>query len=366
MTFRRLVVPILTLLLAISGLAVAQEFGGIWEFEVDIDPHEPVFSDSLSFESFIRVDYTVSEWTFSSLTRVGDAGWEDQDFLAAGVLGPFSLSASMDFSPPTSSFGSLITNVTVSVDNVILGSRFRLQGGNTFLTLTARGTTGSVALSARVELGESNGVCDFPFKLAVITAAFPFCCFTLTSTLAMSDTGFDQIAFSTTRLPMAEWPWITVDARVVFTVQSKSVTLTPRLNIPTTPCVDIYMTMGDEGWFSLVPVSLDGFRLVCTFDHVTFTAVSYWGEESKPGVLSGTPYWEAYVIESRQDTCCGPFSFDLSVFFIENGLRLFDVALITANVEVAFSEQVTFRMGMDVDTETDTIPSWRLGFVISW
>jgi hypothetical protein len=362
---RRAVAPCLVLLAVMGCLSVGQQLAGLWEFEVDINPQEADFSDALAVRSFVKVEYQVGDWTFASLTRFTDDGWTDQDFTAAGPLGPFTMSATVDFGP-SGTFGSLITSITVPVDGVTLGSRFRLQGGDTFLTLTGRGTSGSVAINARVELGDVNGFCDFPFNEAVIGVAFPICCATISSSLSIDCDGFDQISFSTSGITLPDIPWLTVAAKLVFTTQTKSVTLSPTFNFRSSTCIDLYVSVDSSGPFSLGPASLDGIKLTCTLETVTFTGISYWGDGTKPSPLAGTPYWEVYTIETRQDACCGPLSFDLSVFFIEEGLRLFDVALFEANVELALADQFTFSTGITIDTEAEAISSWRLGFAISW
>ncbi len=98
---------------------------------------------------------------------------------------------------------------------------------------------------------------------------------------------------------------------------------------------------------------------------VTFTGISFWGSGTKPERLAGTSYWEVYTVETNAEACCGPLSFDVSVFFLENGLRLFDVSMFDANLELAVASQFVFSMGLEIDVEVNTT-TWTLGFAITW
>ena len=104
----------------------------------------------------------------------------------------------------------------------------------------------------------------------------------------------------------------------------------------------------------------------CDVGAVTFTGISFWGDGSKPGRLAGTEYWEVYTIATNADACCGPLSFDASVFFLDNGLRLFDVSLFEVNLELTVAPQFVFSTGLEIDVEVNATTIWTLGFKIDW
>jgi len=95
---------------------------------------------------------------------------------------------------------------------------------------------------------------------------------------------------------------------------------------------------------------------------VTFTGLS----ELPGGDLVDAPYWEVYTISTTDDACCGPFSFDISVYFLEGGLRLFDVGLFEAAMEIQISSQFTYNMALSIDVENQNFTEWLIGFVVAW
>jgi hypothetical protein len=110
---------------------------------------------------------------------------------------------------------------------------------------------------------------------------------------------------------------------------------------------------------------------------VQFTGISWWGVKEtsglpgtdpydlKPGLLNGTPYWEAYQIATTDDGCCGPFSFDVTVYFLDAGM-LFDVAEFDANMSIQIATQFTFSMGINIGVAAPAFTSWELGFLVEW
>ncbi len=131
-------------------------------------------------------------------------------------------------------------------------------------------------------------------------------------------------------------------------------------------CIDFYIEVDSSDNLTLSSIAIEGIKLTCDVGTVTFTGVTFWGDGTKPGQLVGTDYWEVYTVESNADDCCGPFSFDVSVFFLENGLRLFDVSMFEVNFELTVAPQFVFSMGLEIDVEVNTTTIWTLGFAITW
>jgi len=131
-------------------------------------------------------------------------------------------------------------------------------------------------------------------------------------------------------------------------------------------CIDFYIQVNSSDNLTIGDISIEGIKLSCDVGAVTFTGISFWGDSSKPGRLAGTEYWEVYTIETNADACCGPLSFDVSVFFLENGLRLFDVSLFEVNLELTVAPQFVFSTGLEIDVEVNATTIWTLGFEIDW
>jgi len=362
---RRVLALGVILLFSLGCAGFAQQLSGSWDLDIDIDPQQTSFSDSLGVYSLLKVNYSIGDWTFGSSTVLDENGWQDQDFSTTGLLGAFTLTAAVDFNPDAT-FGSLVTTMSTSFAGALVGVQFRLEGDDTFLTLTASGSANSVNVSISADFGDDDATCDFPFSDVLISVGFPFCCAEISSSLSIDCDGFDYVAFSASGIVVPTLPWLSIGAQLRYTMQTKSVTLSPTFDFGTVTCIDFYVTVASSGNLTLLEsISIDGIKLSCDVGTVTFTGISYWGE-SNPGRLAGTDYWEVYTIETNDDGCCGPFSFDVSVYFLDGGIRLFDVALFEANLEIEISAQFEFSMGLEIDVQDGATTLWTLGFEISW
>lgn len=346
-------------------IGFAQQLSGSWDLEIEIDPQQVSFADSLGLHSILKVNYTIGDWTFGTATVLAEDGWVDQDFSTTGLLGPYTLTSAVDFNPDAT-FGSLVVTTSVPFAGVLLGTQFTLQGDDTFFIFTASGSSGVVNITITVNFGDDDAVCDFPFDKATISVGFPFCCADISSSLIIGCEGFDQIAFSTSGIAIPNLPWLSIGVQLVYTLQTKSLTLSPTFNFATETCIDFYIQVDSSDNLTIGDISIEGIKLSCDVGAVTFTGITFWGDGSKPGRLAGTDYWEVYTIETNVDACCGPLSFDVSVFFLENGLRLFDVSLFEANLELTVAPQFTFSTGLEIDVEVNATTLWTLGFEIDW
>ena len=159
---------------------------------------------------------------------------------------------------------------------------------------------------------------------------------------------------------------LSIAAQLVYTLQTKSLTLSPTFDFPTETCIDFYIHVDFSDNLITGDITIEEIKLSSDFGAVTFAGISFWGAGGKPGRLAGTDYWEAYTIETNAEACCGPLSFDVSVFFFESGLRLFDVSLFEANLELTVAPQFTFSTGLEIDVEVNATTLWTLGFEIDW
>jgi hypothetical protein len=361
---RRVLALGLIILFGFAGIGLGQQVSGSWDIDIEIDPHQTNFSNALGVYSIIKVNYSICDWTFGSATVLDENGWVDQDFTVTGFLGPFTLTAAVDFNPDAT-FGSLLATTSVPFAGVVLGSQFRLQGEDTFLTLTATGNAGDLSINVSASFGDDDGACDFPFDKVTFNVGFPFCCASISSSLTIACDGFDQMSFSASGIAIPQLPWLTLAAQLVYKLDSKELTLSPTFNFAAVTCISVYVRVDTPEELTFGSVFIDGLKLTCDLGPVTFTGITFFVDTGKPSPLTGTDYWEVYTIKTNQDACCGPFSFEASIFFLENGLRLFDISLIEAGFELAISSQFTFGMELAFDVEAATIV-WTLEFAIIW
>jgi hypothetical protein len=308
----------------------------------------------------------VSGWSFTSDTVLDETGWVAQSFTVDGALGAFTIGSELVFDTNPVGFTSWEVTGGLSLAGVTFDATFTLEPGVTTLEIIGAGSAGNVDVSIELTLGSGVG-CNFDFAGIVIEVAFPFCCANVVSTVEFDCEGFVEATFGVDNIALPNLPWITLDALITFTMDEKTLVLTPTVDFGAVACFDIYIDQATEGNLIIGDITISGIGLSCEIGGVEFTGISYWGEGTKPGLLKGTPYWEAYQIATTDDGCCGPFAFDITIYFLEGGLQLFDVAEFVANMSIQIATQFTFSMGIDIDlTAVPAFTNWTLGFLVEW
>ena len=211
--------------------------------------------------------------------------------------------------------------------------------------------------------GDDNDICDLDWGGVTISLDFPFCCADVTGTVAFDCGGFKYLALDVDGIVVPGLPWLTIDAKLMFDFQSKSLTLSPDFDFDPGICFDVYVSVDSSENLKIGDIHINGIELECEFDYVTFTGISFWGGTGKPGELGS--YWEMYKIESNDETCCGALSFETAVFFDAASVNLADVALFTAEMKIEFGDPFTFSSGLEIDIVANTI-ELSFGFVIDW
>ena len=357
--------------------ASAATLSGSWDTDVTIDPQQTNFNDAIGIVSVLTVAYSVDAWTFTSITDLDEGGWADQDFVVAGTLGAFTLTSALGFDPVIPAFDVWNSTASVAIAGVSFGADFTLQDQDVTLILSGGGLAGDLTVDVVLTFGgDDNDVCDLDWANLAITVGFPFCCTMLESTVAFDCDGFQNVVFVAEGIVVPNLPFLLIDATLEFTLQTKTLTLSPRFDFGATTCFDFYIEYASTGGvapgsvLTLESITIEGLGISCDIGSVTFTGLSFWGTVAepteKPGLLSGTPYWEVYSVSSNEDACCGPFGFDVAVYFLDAGTMLFDVSLIEADMTLQIASQFTFNMGMVVDVEIGAFTEWVVGFLVTW
>jgi hypothetical protein len=356
-------------ILALGVASFAQTLSGSWDSTVAIVP-SPV---ALGIRSELIVAYAVSGWSFSSDTLLTDAGWAAQRFDANGALGEIALGSALVFNPTTAAFASWTATGGLSLAGMTFDGTFTLTPGVTKLAIVGAGTADTVDVDVALTLGGIAG-CDFDFSGVDVTVGFPFSCADVTSTVSFDCDGFSYAEFMVVGIAIPSLPWVTLTATLQFTMAEKTLRLAPNFSFGAAACFDLYLGqvhtdgVGPDTVGLLGEITVSGIGLRCEIGGVEFTGTSFWGEGTKPGLLAGTPYWEGYRIATSDDGCCGPFNFDVTVYFLAGGVQLFDVAEIVAKVSIQVSTQFTFSTGISMNLEAapDAFSEWTLGFLVEW
>jgi len=361
---KRALVLSLICVLGLGFSSLAASLTGYWDTDVTIDPQQTSFAAAIGLTSEIGVTYTVGDWAFTSITTLTEAGWDTQEFEAAGVLGAFSISSGLEFEPNTPAFVSWDVTTGVSIAGVSFGAVFALDGDDATLELSGSGVAGDVSIDITVYFGDDEGDgCDLDWAGVEIGIDFPFCCADISADLVFDCSGFDSITFATGGIAIPNLPWLTIDAEIEFTMDAKTVTISPDLDFGDIVCFDLDIDWGATGGVNAPLVfgdlTIEGISLECDIGAVSFTGVTD---------LTATEgeYFEWYTIETNDDGCCGPFGFELGFYFLEGGLRLFDIALIDVDMSLQIASQFTFNMGLEVNVQTQAFTEWTVGFYVTW
>jgi len=314
----------------------------------------------------------------------------------SGVAGDVTFAGTLTFGAPNEyyySIGGPVFGWDGTKWNVIPGINAAVVAGNsitygTFSALVFVPYDNTTTKYTSFKMGEPQEACELMFKDAEcdldwtgisITIGFPFCCADITSKIAFDCDGFDYASFTAKGIVIPNLPWVTLDTTVKFTTLSKTLTLSPTFDFGVMACFDLWISVDENpltagrGW-TFNSLSIDGISLTCDIGAVTFTGASYWGTPrvyyEHPFYFSATndmsAYWEYYKIATKDDGCCGPFGFDLSVWFLDSGNNLFDLGLVEANMTLQVASQFTFNMGLKVDVDAGNFSEWTVGFLVTW
>lgn len=391
------------ILLVLFGLTLmaSGSLSGSWMSEITSDPG-PGGRLIDSFETVLIVDYTIGGFTATSYSELEWLGFIWQEFDVVGELGAFEVQANTLFGPHTADYIYTQFIGSLSIAGVDLGFYFAqlsdavVGGPADGFAIRAAGSIAAFDVVSITEFGAQIKDDDFDgitivhagtgMERSFITdplvvgqgftgqkitlSGLSFSCVEdVSTTLYMTCDGFDFLKFETEGIVIPNLPWVTLGATLNFTLQEKTLELTPTFVWGDMICADfdLYMSVGTAGdHLTLSSVRIEGIALRCDIGGVNFTGVSFWGGGTKPLLLEDTEYWEYYQIKTVDDSCCGPFSFDAAVFFKEGGAQLFDVALFDVNMSVKVASQFTFDMGIVVDVETGAFTRWTFGFLVEW
>jgi hypothetical protein len=376
--------------LGIAAFAVG-ELHGEWDTKITIDPTATQIATFLDFETELTVTYSVGGWDFTSYSKITDDGWTKQYFEAGGSFGAFSIGSKLTFNTTTLATTLWSVDTSFVFGSVDITVDFDLVPGYVRLCLGGTATTGLVDITIDVcfgcltfdakgnpvvPVGDEccNGCCELNFAGVDITIEFPFCCADVTMTIDIDCDGFKQACFAVDGIDIPNLPWVDIDALLCFTPQTKTLTLSPDFDFGEVGCdFDLYICQvqtGGTGPVSQLMLSdfvIQGISIECEVGGVSFTGISYWGEDlcgDKPTALGS--YWEMYKIATTgTGDCCGPFNFDLSIFFEKDAASLFDVAAFEANFSYQFGDNFTFSMGFNYNVSIG-LTLWTIGFEVTW
>lgn len=355
--------------LLLSGLTVlaASPFSGSWNTALALSPTP--FSLS-GFSSLLTVDYTLGGITASSNSEAYLAGFIWQGFGLTGSLGTFNVEGEVLFGPSTGSFLYDQLIVTTSIAAIDLGLYAAQLSGDVLggpadgAVLRVAGTIGSLQIVNCFEMGARIKDATYHGITIVHTATglsktyttnplvpgqgftgdkltvsgWSFACLSDGSaSLYMTDQGFDSLELDLTGLETG-LSWLTVDLALTFELQTKSVAVTPALNLGEATCIVPYLALRGDTANSINGIELYGLSASTTWGNVTLKDVTVfdsgqygitteaygsriesYADAAANGDQIYPDYWELFSIATSASGCCGgTVSFVVNTYFTHN------------------------------------------------
>lgn len=348
---------IISIVVGITGFA--QTLDGTWHTTITSDLAAAVWPGALTLSSDFTISYSISDWVFASYTKLTDAGWNTQNFGLVGALGELHLSAKLEMDPGAAKLKSLATSVDVPSASVPFGATFTLSPNGSKLNVSGNKTVGDITIGVAVTCGDLAGY-DLGFENANIKITFPFACTTVKGEMDFDCTGFDYAKFSVDNIFMLSW--LTLNATAEFRLESKVVTMTPKLILAGTGCdLDFSCSLQTGGGTNSESLHIDGIRI----DSIEIT------HDIDGVVVTGTARlggsWEL-SLATTGDGCCGPFAFDMAITSADDSPNngLFGATSLEGEVSIQLAKGFTFEGSLEADLKAAKIDKCTIGFVVEF
>ena len=316
-----------------------------------------------------------------------EANW--QDVLTAGVmltaseqgaqtltatgalsLGDLALSTGTTFDVQSAS----LVNTTFELSAPLLDAEITLSGVlepgalGAQIALTATGDSVIRSMSVGFNLDAFGRIqttsCALPFSCAEARFALPLdgCETTIDARISFDAAGFSELSLSAPHvgdLPFA----ITFGGFLTFTLDEKTIQLSPSLNLENPDCFDFYVGLDwDAATHTLSELLFYGMGMRCELGAVQFRLLI----ALDPSVLAlvKAPYRSLLGLVWPLSSCCGPAGEGSLAFFFGTD-NLFDLGEINAELILPITESLTFSLAIELPMTSTPIFTfgWQVSFI---
>ena len=238
---RALAIAVAVCTLGVAGFGIT--LSGTWAADVDLLP-------AVSIESTLTLNYTVAGFTITGVSRFAPAGLDWMRFSLAGPFGPLTLAGSMWFQATPPAYESSHIAATLDFGGIAIGTIVRhWVAGEWRAAWTADPLGGAAGMqyiftttvapvTLRTEFLDPTDGIRF-HRLDLDVKDIPLCCgITFDAALDFVREGFEDITISGFGIPFIAG--VTMDISILYSVQTKSVTITPRLPGLGVACISVW------------------------------------------------------------------------------------------------------------------------------
>jgi hypothetical protein len=224
-----------------------------------------------------------------------------------------------------------------------------------------------------------NANCHMDFSGAeVFVTRFGLpCCSDLSINASMTFTtaGFEALVFELDQVAFALFPWVILDGSLRFELEEKVLDLrVSPYSSAWEDCFLMYISFDYGADMTTVEaLSINSLSMECEIGGIGFEAASYLngGQRARMRLRSiasslSESYWEWYRIWSEQEGCCGPFEFEVALYFLDGGVRRFDLAAIQALFSAQLPSGFEFGSAMEFDLEVGSWEYWDFYFEVAF
>ncbi|HDL86509.1 MAG TPA: hypothetical protein ENH11_09335 [Candidatus Acetothermia bacterium] len=229
-----------------------------------------------------------------------------------------------------------------------------------------------------------HGQCFTGQKITVSGWSFG-CVNDIAATMYMSQDGFEFIKFDLTEIESG-LPWLAFDLELKFTLQTKSLVLTPTLNLGETTCIDLYTAIVTD---PASPVSISGINVYglgfsYSWNGVSIKSLSVFktscyaittpeygsliesiAEALENGHEYYSNYWELFSIEVVGDGCCGGnYTFLANTYFQCDSTSLFGWGM--THIEASMPISSNLFLNGEIEIDTDGLNHFGFAVRVSW
>ena len=337
----------------------AAGLSGAWTLSASVGPLSPLV---LSMDSALTITYALNGCTISSVSAFGTGGWEGQEFAFRCTLGEFSVDSQLRFDPSGAVFDEWKTKVGWSSSILSLSSSTEMTSSTRSLAVSASLGTDPFAFGASLGLGANGTDCPLAFKSLSFSLKSPGSCGDIAADLGFACTGFSSLALSLSKIEVPGIPWLTLTGKLTYKVDAKTLTLSPSIDLIESACFEVLSEIDLASNLAFTAWNIYGLAFSFDVGAVSVDALSYLDDAH---TIEGE-YWESLTIGYNGNGCCGPVAGNLSWYFLEGGLRLFDAARLRATTSLSLSSQLKASGIVDFDLEAGACDELALTLSVSW
>jgi hypothetical protein len=207
----------------------------------------------------------------------------------------------------------------------------------------------------------------------------------IATTLYITCHGFDYIKFALTGIETGI-DWLNFDVDLMFQLQTKTLVLTPTINLGESTCINVYAELLSDPavMTSITGIGIYGLGFTTTFGNVTVKDLSVFDTgcyaittqeygsviEDKADALEYgydfyPDYWEMFSIGVTGNGCCGgSYTFLANTYFKANSTNLFDWGMTHIKATIPINSSLFLTTEVEVDTAG--VDHFGFGAEASW